>query len=128
MTLDEDITAEDEKEILFFFKSCQVQSGRGALLEKLRATVKFRCEILEHKSKDLREIFPFYFTSPDLSKCLLSMHFQKKFDRIDPNINLFIKLFSRLQQRRSSLADALKYFTIVELVNSIYSEHSHYRY
>lgn len=66
LTLDENITKEKKQEILLFFKICLVQSERSALLEKLRTTIKLRCEILKDEKLDSREVFPFYYTSPDI--------------------------------------------------------------
>lgn len=67
----ESFSEEEKKEILIFFKSCHVESNKIALMEKLQNTVQLRCEIFEEKNKDLREIFPFYFVSPEIVSSII---------------------------------------------------------
>lgn len=34
--------------------------------EKLKKTINIRCDILKEKHTELREVFPFYFVSPEI--------------------------------------------------------------
>lgn len=56
----------ETEEILTFFKTCLVLEEKSALIEKLSQTMNLRCNILNANSRDVREIFPFYFVDPDL--------------------------------------------------------------
>lgn len=67
----ESFSEEEKNEMFIFFKSCHVETNRIALMEMLQNTVQLRCEIFKEKDKDLREIFPFYFVSPEIVSSII---------------------------------------------------------
>lgn len=108
MTLNDDMTEEEKKEILLFFKSCLVRDERSVLLEKLKISIKLRCEVLKDGHMDSREVFPFYYTSPDIVRlemnnictfiklqmnhCISTLHFYYRLRRISKFVGLSVMI------------------------------------
>lgn len=74
---EKDYSESEIQEILIYFRTCIVSTDKSALIKKLSQTTNLRCKILEANNQDLREIFPFYFVSPDLVSSLICIYAKK---------------------------------------------------
>lgn len=61
-----DIVAERQRLDVEDLKSKCVTSDMSEIKEKLKSTLSFRSKMLENKSLDLKENFPYFFTNPEM--------------------------------------------------------------
>lgn len=81
------VYTEDEKEDLrIFFKTCLAHKDESLLIEKMKESVQFRCELIKDKV-NLTETFPFYFASPKLVRIYLLITYS------NTKLIFFIKYF-----------------------------------
>lgn len=62
----ENFSEDQIDQFMVYFRNCVVSKEKPSLIEKLQQTKNLRNSILKDDKKDIMEIFPFYFTSPDL--------------------------------------------------------------
>lgn len=63
---DENFSEDQIEQFMVYFRNCVVSKEKPLLIDRLQQTKKLRNSILKIDKKDIMEIFPFYFTSPDL--------------------------------------------------------------
>lgn len=65
--IDHENFSEDQiDQFMVYFRNCVVSKEKPLLIDQMRQTKKLRNRILKEDKKDIMEIFPFYFTFPDL--------------------------------------------------------------
>lgn len=62
----EDLTEEQQTELILFFKTCVVHTDKERLKLKMNETVKFRRSLITKSETRFPELFPFYFVESDL--------------------------------------------------------------
>lgn len=60
------IDADDEANLIQYFKNCVIRNELNDLKEKLRSTINYRRELLLNPPEPIHKMFGFYFVSPEL--------------------------------------------------------------
>lgn len=61
-----ELSEEQEQAMLLFFKTCVTSKDMTQIKNKLRISVLLRNRLLNDKTINIPEIFPFYFAAPNL--------------------------------------------------------------
>lgn len=62
----EEMTVDEELQMLLFFKTCSIEKDMDILKIKLNRSVKLREKIIRKRETKFAESLPFYFVAPDL--------------------------------------------------------------
>lgn len=62
----EDLTEDQQTELILFFKTCVVHNDMQELKAKMKETVNFRRSLILKKETRFPELFPFYFVDSEL--------------------------------------------------------------
>lgn len=72
----EELSAEEQKDAMLFFRTCMLERDRKELIVKLKQTIKSRETLIKQKGIKFHQVFPFYFLDPSLVCCFLRTYFE----------------------------------------------------
>lgn len=74
----EELSPEEQKSAMLFFRTCMLDRDRNELIAKLKQTIKARETLIKQKGIKFHQVFPFYFLDPSLV-CKFWEHILKHF-------------------------------------------------
>lgn len=93
------LTEAEKQKYLLYFKMCVLPKEIDLLKEIMRKTIEYRKELIGANNQEIQEIFPFYFTTPELVLFDFGIRFK------NANGNSFVEKWPDMQKKLENLMD-----------------------